>query len=99
MISISLDSVFVEIGLPALGIGLVLGLLIMWLIARSRRNALLDELEHAATNLKNQEAIQAEREAAFELANAKLTQAFTEISNQSLRANSDTFLKLADQNL
>jgi DNA recombination protein RmuC len=99
MISISLDSVFVEIGLPALGIGLVLGLLIMWLIARSRRKALLDELELAATNLKNQEALQAEREAAFELANAKLTQAFTEISNQSLRANSDTFLKLAEQNL
>lgn len=99
MISISLDSVFVEIGLPALGIGLVLGLLIMWLIARSRRNALLDELALAATNLKNQEALQAEREAAFELANAKLTQAFTEISNQSLRANSDTFLKLAEQNL
>lgn len=99
MISISLDSVFVEIGLPALGIGLVLGLLIMWLIARSRRNALLEELEQAATNLKNQEALQAEREAAFDLANAKLTQAFTEISNQSLRANSDTFLKLAEQNL
>ena len=99
MISISLDSVFVEIGLPALAIGLVLGLLIMWLIARSRRNSLLEELDRAATNLKNQEALQAEREAAFELANAKLTQAFTDISNQSLRANSDTFLKLAEQNL
>jgi len=99
MISISLDPVFLEIGLPAVGIGLVLGLLIMWLIARSRRNALLGELEEAANNLKNQEAVQAEREAAFELANAKLTQAFADISNRSLQANSDTFLKLAEQNL
>jgi DNA recombination protein RmuC len=40
-----------------------------------------------------------ERESAFELANAKLTQAFSEISNRSLQANSDTFLKLAEQKL
>ncbi len=40
-----------------------------------------------------------ERESAFELANAKLTQAFAELSNRSLQANSDTFLKLAEQRL
>ena len=40
-----------------------------------------------------------EREAAFELANAKLTETFAELSNRSLQANSDTFLKLAEQNL
>ena len=99
MISISIDSVYVQVGLPALGIGLLLGLLIMWLVARRNRNSLLDQLAGAEANLKNQEAIQAEREAAFELANAKLTQAFADISNRSLRANSDTFLKLAEQNL
>ena len=99
MISVSLDSVYVNVGLPALGIGVLLGLFVMWLIARSRRNTLLRELADAAASLKNQEAIQTEREAAFELANAKLTQAFADISNRSLRANSDTFLKLAEQNL
>jgi DNA recombination protein RmuC len=99
MISISIDSVYVQVGLPALGIGLLLGLLIMWLVARRKRNKLLDQLAGAEANLKNQEAVQAEREAAFELANAKLTQAFADISNRSLRANSDTFLKLAEQNL
>ena len=99
MISISIDSVYVQVGLPALGIGLLLGLLIMWLVARRHRNKLLDQLAGAEANLKNQEALQAEREAAFELANAKLTQAFAEISNRSLQANSDTFLKLAEQNL
>ena len=40
-----------------------------------------------------------EREAAFELANARLTETFAELSNRSLQANSDTFLKLAEQNL
>ncbi|MDH3621050.1 MAG: DNA recombination protein RmuC [Gammaproteobacteria bacterium] len=99
MISVSIDPVYVNVGLPALGIGLVLGLLIMWLVARSNRNKLLEELDDAAANLKSQEALQAEREAAFELANAKLTQAFADVSNRSLRANSDTFLKLAEQNL
>ena len=99
MISVSIDPVYVQVGLPALGIGLLLGLLVMWLVARRNRNKLLVELGEAEANLKNQEALQAEREAAFELANAKLTQAFADISNRSLRANSDTFLKLAEQNL
>jgi DNA recombination protein RmuC len=99
MISVSLEPVYLQVGLPALGIGLLLGLLIMWLIARHRRNQLLDKLDEAEASLKNQEAIQVEREAAFELANAKLTQAFADISNRSLRANSDTFLRLAEQNL
>ena len=70
MISVSLDSVYVNVGLPALGIGVLLGLFVMWLVARSRRNKLLRELADAEASLKNQEAIQAEREAAFELANA-----------------------------
>ncbi len=99
MISVSIDPVYVQVGLPALGIGLLLGLLVMWLVARRNRNKLLGDLAEAEANLKNQEALQAEREAAFELANAKLTQAFADISNRSLRANSDTFLKLAEQNL
>ena len=99
MISVSLDSVYVTVGLPALGIGVLLGLFVMWLVARHRRNKLLHELADAEASLKNQEALQSERDAAFELANAKLTQAFADISNRSLRANSDTFLKLAEQNL
>jgi len=99
MISFSLDPVYLEVGAPALGIGLLLGLLVMWLIARRREHSLLGELDQAEANLKSQETIQQEREAAFELANAKLTQAFTDIANRSLQTNSDTFLKLAEQNL
>ncbi len=76
------DSVYLAIGLPALGIGLLLGLLIMWLVNRGQQSRLQDE-----------------REAAFDLANAKLTQTFADLSNRSLKANSDTFLLLAEQNL
>lgn len=99
MISVSFDPLYVQIGLPAAGIGLLLGLLITWLITRNTRRRLNEQLEHVQSSLKNQETLQQEREAAFELANAKLTQAFTDLSNRSLKANSDTFLKLAEQNL
>ena len=99
MISFEIDQVLLETALPAAAVGLVIGALIAWLVTRHRRRALLQQLEASALRLKNQEALQAEREAAFELAHAKLTQAFADIANRSLRANSDTFLKLAEQNL
>ncbi|MEJ2275895.1 MAG: DNA recombination protein RmuC, partial [Woeseiaceae bacterium] len=99
MISFSIDPVYLEIGLPAAGIGLLLGLLIMWLIGRRRAQELEEDLSQTQASLKHQEALDEERKAAFELANARLTEAFSDISNRSLRANSDTFLQLARQNL
>jgi DNA recombination protein RmuC len=99
MISFSIDPVYLQVGLPALGLGLVLGLLLMWVISRKKSKKLEDELEQAEFRLKNQEALEEERKAAFELANARLVDAFSDISNRSLRANSDTFLQLAKQNL
>ena len=99
MISFEIDQVLLETALPAAALGLALGGIIVWLIARHRHNALVEKLESAELRLKNQETLQAEREAAFEMANARLTQAFADISNRSLRANSDTFLQLARQNL
>ena len=82
MDSFSIDAVYLTVALPAAAIGLLLGVLITWLIGRSRQQRMIQE-----------------REAAFELANAKLTEAFADLSNRSLQANSDTFLKLAEQNL
>ena len=76
------DPAYLTIGLPAAAAGLLLGLMIAWMVGKSRRKRMLEE-----------------RESAFELANAKLTQTFTELSNRSLQANSDTFLKLAEQRL
>ncbi len=99
MISVSVDPMFLQFGLPGAGVGVLLGILITWLLMRGRRQRLEDELAQTTRDLKSQEVLQSERDAAFEMANAKLTQAFSELSNQSLRANSDTFLKLAEQNL
>jgi DNA recombination protein RmuC len=99
MISLEIDQTLLDTALPSAAVGVALGALVVWLIARHRRKALIEKLESAELSLKNQEALQAEREAAFELANARLTQAFADISNRSLRANSDTFLQLAKQNL
>lgn len=50
-------------------------------------------------NKTREKRVTEERDSAFDLANAKLTQTFAELSNRSLQANSDTFLKLAEQNL
>lgn len=99
MNSLSIDPVYLEVGGPALIAGLLLGLLIMWLIGRGKAHRLQVELDAAQNRLKNQEDLEAERTAAFELANARLTKAFADLSNESLRSNSDTFLRLAQQNL
>ena len=92
MSEISLNPLMLEYGLPALFAGLVLGVLLAWLFFR-RRNQQLQ------AQVKNQEALQREREVAFEAANAQLTRAFTDLANQSLKSNSETFLQLAEQNL
>ncbi len=82
MNALTIDPLYLTIGLPAAAIGLLMGLLIAWLVGKSRHKRMVEE-----------------RESAFELANARLTQTFTELSNRSLQANSDTFLKLAEQRL
>jgi len=92
MNAISIDPLLLLYGLPALLGGLVLGVMLTWLYFRRRTQQL-------KTQIKNQESVQQEREVAFEAANAQLTRAFTELANQSLKANSETFLQLAEQNL
>ncbi len=92
MNSITIDPLLLEYGLPALGLGLLLGALISWAFYRRRQRAL-------EAQIQNQESIQKEREIAFEAANAQLTRAFSDLANQSLKSNSETFLQLAEQNL
>ena len=82
MNAFTFDPTYLTVGLPAAVIGLLLGVLITWLVGKSRHKRMVEE-----------------RESAFELANARLTQTFTELSNHSLQANSDTFLRLAEQKL
>ena len=92
MTSITIDPLLIEYGLPALAVGLLLGTLVTWLVTRRRRLALEERIQ-------TQEALAREREIAFESANNQITRAFSELANQSLQANSETFLKLAEQNL
>lgn len=99
MMSINIDPVFLEIGAPALAVGILLGVLITWLLARRRRHRLEAEVEALENRLKNQEALRSERESAFEAANARLAQSFADLANRSLASNSETFLRLAEQNL
>ncbi|MDX1517762.1 MAG: hypothetical protein R3288_13035, partial [Woeseiaceae bacterium] len=92
MDAITINPLWIEIGLPALAIGLVLGLLLTWLVMR-RKRLLLEE------RIKNQDALQQERQQALDAANAQLMQAFNELSNRSLKDNSESFLRLAEQHL
>ncbi|MDJ0941044.1 MAG: DNA recombination protein RmuC [Woeseiaceae bacterium] len=97
--SITLDPVLIEVGLPALAVGLALGALAAWLVTRSKRLALERDVEHLDTLVKNQERLTEERAHAFELAEAQLTQTFSDLSSKSLKHNSENFLRLAEQHL
>jgi len=89
---LTINPPYLEIGGPALLAGALLGALIVWIVARRKQQRL--ELQ-----IKSQEALQNERDSAFDAANARLMQAFSEISDKSLKSNNETFLQLAEQKL
>ena len=99
MNEILISPVYLEIGVPALLIGLLLGGLFGWLTGRRRHRELMQSAALMETRLKAQDALQAEREAAFELANSQLANAFSDLADKSLKSNSENFLRLAEQNL
>jgi DNA recombination protein RmuC len=92
METFTIDPEWIRIGGPAALAGLVTGALIVWLVLRRRAARL-------ASQVKSQESLRQERQIAFEAANSQLTRAFNELANQSLKANSESFLRLAEQNL
>lgn len=99
MNTIQIDPLWIEIGGPALVAGLALGGLIAWLFMRSRKNRLQDDVRLLETRIKDQDALQTERDSAYEAATTRLATAFSDLANQSLKSNSETFLRLAEQNL
>ncbi len=99
MYAITIDPVWLEVGLPALAIGLFVGGLIVWALIRVQRRNLEREINALQSDLKNQEALELERDSAFEAATARLARSFSELSQQSLKSNSENFLRLAEQNL
>ena len=99
MNTITINPLWIEFGGPALVTGLILGGLVTWLFVRARQRRLQDTVATLSGRIKDQDALQAERDAAFEAASSRLATAFSELSNQSLKSNSEHFLRLAEQNL
>jgi DNA recombination protein RmuC len=99
MKSIEIDPRWLEFGSPALLAGLVLGVLAAWLIMRRRRQRLEAENAELRDRIKGQEALQNERDAAFQAASGELARSFAELANRSLQSNSETFLRLAEQKM
>jgi DNA recombination protein RmuC len=99
MNTININPLWIEIGAPALAIGLALGGLIVWLVVRARQRRLRDTIEILSDRLKDQDALQTERDAAFEAATSRLATSFSELASLSLKSNSETFLRLAQENL
>ena len=99
MNTIQINPLWIEIGGPAALGGLVFGALLAWLIFRGRQRRARDEITQLEFRIKDQDALQVERDTAYEAATSRLAKAFSDLSNQSLKANSETFLRLAEQNL
>jgi DNA recombination protein RmuC len=99
MTSIAIDPRWLEFGGPALLVGLLLGMLLAWVATRGRQRRLEAENTGLSERIKNQEALQLERDAAFQAASGELVRSFGELANRSLQSNSETFLRLAEQKM
>lgn len=88
-----------QIAGAGLATGVFLGVLVCWLIMRGRRNRQQRDIEALQSRVKTQDVLQLERESAFEAASGRLARAFSDLANQSLKSNSENFLRLAEQNL
>jgi DNA recombination protein RmuC len=75
-----------------LTVGLALGALVAWLVARARQSRLQAELEHDS-------AVQSERLRAYEDVGTKLRETFQALSAEALTANNRAFLDLAEVRL
>ncbi len=98
-VSVQIDPGYWEIGGPALLIGIVLGAFGAYVIAWSRRRSLEQEIDRLERHVKELDAVRSDRDNAIDAATDRLAAAFSELASQSLKSNSDTFLKLAEQNL
>lgn len=81
------------------GLGLALGLLLGWLLARRATHAAEVRLAAAEASLKSAEEVAQEREQALELAMQRLRSGFDAVAGQALRGNNEVFLQLARQTL
>ncbi|HZF26504.1 MAG TPA: DNA recombination protein RmuC [Steroidobacteraceae bacterium] len=80
-------------------IGFVLGWLLMALRASRAQQQLGLDLANARARLKAQDTLEQERNSALERTQERLTVAFDGLARETLRSNSELFLKLAHENL
>ncbi len=85
--------------LAAAGVGLLLGALIASLRARQRAQSLHVEIAVLKAQLKSDEQLERERQAALERSLDRLKSSFDTVANSSLRSNSELFLQLAREHL
>ena len=77
-------------------IGLAIGTLVGWLAARPAQTRRMTELEK---ELEKDRAVHAERLKAYQDAETKLRDAFTALSSDALKSNSEQFLAIAEHRL
>lgn len=85
--------------IAALLLGLLLGALITALRARKRSEALHVEVAVLKAQVRTQQELERERQESLDHAAERLKSAFDTVAGQSLRANSEVFLKLAREHL
>ncbi len=82
-----------------LAAGLFLGALIASIVAIRKLGALRTTAAVLEARLKNEQDLASEREQSFQLASEHLQSAFDQLANRSLKDNSESFLRLAHENL
>lgn len=99
ILTISLDQqqlILIAIGLL---VGLLLGGLVIGLRLQRKLAALATQKAVVDAELKTQEILQAEREQALETAAEHLALSFDAMASKTMRDQSDTFLKIAEEHL
>jgi DNA recombination protein RmuC len=85
--------------MASLLLGLLLGALITSLRARKRSEALHVEVAVLKAQVRTEQQLERERQESLDRAAERLKSAFDTVAGQSLRANSEVFLKLAREHL
>jgi DNA recombination protein RmuC len=95
----AVDSTLPVVVLAALLVGAMLGYLIAQIRAARRIEAVRIELEAARVRLESSERQEADRIALLEQSEARLRAAFDSLAGETLRSNSELFLRLAREAL
>jgi len=91
--------IFLGILLSALILGFLLGYLIRSLKSNRQVSTEREQRITLEARLKNQDALDTERDTALALARERLENAFNDLAHDSLEKNSNVFLQLAEQKL